>query len=173
MKKAMQLYAAACEKGHAPAAFGGFPVEGYSFFLVHLYAHGRLIAQPQGTGSGGKAVFIGKGSGAVPSGRREGGYPGAVQPGLLLLSGHRHSPCRCPDSSKSPNCTVPGRLPLRPPAGNIKAAAQDFPRAQQLLGECYENGYGVERDEERAFRLYQKSHENGHIPTLPPLAAWR
>ena len=50
-----------------------------------------------------------------------------------------------------------------------KAAAQDFPRAQQLLGECYENGYGVERDEERAFRLYQKSHENGHIPGTPKL----
>ena len=27
-----------------------------------------------------------------------------------------------------------------------KAAEQQFPRAQYLLGECYENGYGVEKD---------------------------
>ena len=36
--------------------------------------------------------------------------------------------------------------------------------AQQLLGECYENGYGVEQDEAKAAELYQLAHRAGYVP---------
>ncbi len=40
-----------------------------------------------------------------------------------------------------------------------RAAEAGQAQAQPLLGECYENGYGVEVDLEKAAGLYQKSHE--------------
>ena len=45
-----------------------------------------------------------------------------------------------------------------------QAAEQGYPRAQQLLGECYENGYGVEQDEAKAAELYQLAHRAGYVP---------
>ena len=33
-----------------------------------------------------------------------------------------------------------------------------------LLGECYENGYGVEVDLSHAFQLYQSAYERGYAP---------
>ena len=45
-----------------------------------------------------------------------------------------------------------------------KAADQEYPRAMMLLGECYENGYGIEKDVTKAVELYTKAHEAGHPP---------
>ena len=36
-------------------------------------------------------------------------------------------------------------------------------RATYLLGECYENGYGVEKDEKKAAELYTQAHKGGHL----------
>ena len=32
------------------------------------------------------------------------------------------------------------------------------------MGECYENGYGVEQDEKKAAELYRLAHEGGNVP---------
>ena len=45
-----------------------------------------------------------------------------------------------------------------------QAAEQGYPRGMQLLAECYENGYGVEKDEARAVELYTKAREAGYPP---------
>ncbi len=42
------------------------------------------------------------------------------------------------------------------------AAAQNYPVAVTNLGVCYENGWGVEKDEARAFQYYLKSANLGH-----------
>ena len=56
-----------------------------------------------------------------------------------------------------------GRLPVVL-LNTGESAGQGYARAQELLGECYENGSGVEKDERRAFELYRQSHEGGHAP---------
>ena len=44
-----------------------------------------------------------------------------------------------------------------------KAAQQGYARAQMLMGECFENGYGVEKDAAKALELYRAAHEQ-HYP---------
>ena len=51
----------------------------------------------------------------------------------------------------------------------LKSAQQGYHRAEFLLGECYENGYGVEKDLEKAVELYTRAHKGtggGDIPLL-------
>ena len=46
-----------------------------------------------------------------------------------------------------------------------------FHRAEFFLGECYENGYGVEKDPGRAVEYYIKAHEGGRSDGTFALAA--
>jgi TPR repeat protein len=41
------------------------------------------------------------------------------------------------------------------------AADQGYPLAQQLLGQLYENGIGVEKDEKEAVKWYRKAANQG------------
>ncbi len=43
-----------------------------------------------------------------------------------------------------------------------KAAQQGYPRAQVLMGECFENGYGVEKDIDKALELYRAAYDQGY-----------
>lgn len=43
-----------------------------------------------------------------------------------------------------------------------KAAEQGNIDAQYILGDCYENGYGVEENENEAVKWYRKAAEQGH-----------
>ena len=44
--------------------------------------------------------------------------------------------------------------------------APDDPAGLYWLGVCYDNGFGVERDEDRACRLYQESAAGDYAPAL-------
>ena len=43
------------------------------------------------------------------------------------------------------------------------ASEQGHAYGQYNLGYCYENGVGVEKDEQKAIKLYRKSAEQGYI----------
>ncbi len=43
-----------------------------------------------------------------------------------------------------------------------KAAQQGYPRAQVLMGECFEDGYGVEKDIDKARELYRAAYDQGY-----------
>ena len=43
-----------------------------------------------------------------------------------------------------------------------KAAGRGQPRALFLLGECYEEGHGVQEDLEKALEYYQKAADKGY-----------
>src|SRR5437660_956777 len=43
-----------------------------------------------------------------------------------------------------------------------KAAEQGYANAQYNLGWCYDNGTGVEKDEQKAVEWYQKAAEQGY-----------
>ena len=40
---------------------------------------------------------------------------------------------------------------------------QDYPRAQLLMGECYENGYGVEHDADKAVAAIKAAGEEAYV----------
>ena len=45
----------------------------------------------------------------------------------------------------------------------MQAAEQNYAKAQYVLGICYENGYGVEKNREEAREWYTKAAEQGNI----------
>lgn len=44
----------------------------------------------------------------------------------------------------------------------LQAAQQGSARGQYLLGQCYEQGTGVARDQERALEFYQQAADQDH-----------
>lgn len=44
----------------------------------------------------------------------------------------------------------------------IKAAQQGYAAAQYVLGVCYENGFGVKQDKQKAIEWYTKAAEQGY-----------
>ncbi len=44
------------------------------------------------------------------------------------------------------------------------AAEQGYVKAQYILGNCYENGEGVEKDSGEAIKWYKKAAEQGFLP---------
>jgi uncharacterized protein len=50
-----------------------------------------------------------------------------------------------------------------------KAASQGFPDACHQLGEIYDNGQGVQKDNEQAIQWYQKAAEKGYKPSQEAL----
>ncbi len=53
-----------------------------------------------------------------------------------------------------------------------KSAAQGNAEAQEMLGTCYENGIGVEKDMNKAIEWYSKSAEQGHRHSQYKLGAY-
>ena len=51
----------------------------------------------------------------------------------------------------------------------LKAAEQGDVDAMYQLGECYEDGFGVEEDEEEAIKWYRKAAEQGNDDAIDKL----